>query len=354
MPEEVWAGGGNGGGDRSDGDRLDAMVATRVDVTYLRSTLQSPACTGGAVEPREPMRTRAPSDTGASQEEKAKYTRLLARLTPPPSVHEDYRCRVDGYLQMVAPALRVQQPGALTALKLRRSELFEGREYLVAYVSDEWLRGIAPGCDAVASPMAGPSAENDLGMQVPPLVFLPQSKRRTRSNEFRSIVEHEIVHINQALLGTFPELPVRGTAEELLDDLVASTAVEYEACFLQEVRWPSEHPAQAGVSLEHWCLLRGYTQALEHILLLVAQIDARPGDVERFLDLLASSLPAALGRVGADDDLGSWFRERLEGHLAVAMEHVMAPFPAVADHPAFLAAFEWLRPRLDDASRPRV
>ena len=300
------------------------------------------------------MRARAASELGASRDEKARYARLLTRLTPAPSVHEEYRRRVDGYLYMIGPALRAPQPGGLTALRLRRSELFEGREYLVAYVADEWLRGVAPECDAIASTMAGRTADDGLLVQAPPLVFLPQSKRRARSSEFRSIVEHEIVHINQALLGMFPEAPVQDTAEGLLGHLVAHASAEYDACFLQLVRWPSEHPAQAGVSLQHWCLARGYTQALEHTLLLVVQMDARPPEVERFLDILASSLPAALERLGADGDLASWFRERLEGHLAMAMQRVMTPFPAVAGHPAFRAAVRWLRPRLDAAARPRA
>ena len=297
------------------------------------------------------MKPRAPNEPGASQDEKAEYSRLLARLTPPPAVHEEYRRRVDSYLWMTGPALRAGQPGGVTALKLRRSELFEGREYLIAYVADEWLRGIAPNSDAIASPMVEPSAENDLLMQVPPLVFLPQSKRRARSNEFRSIVEHEIVHINQALLGTFPEPPVGGTAAELLDHLVARTACEYEACFLQGVRWPTEHPAQLSVTLEHWCLARGYTQALEHILLAVVQMDVRPVEVERFLDLLASSLPDHLRRMGADDLLASWFQERLETHLAMAIQQVMTPHPAVMEHEAFRAAGRWLRPRLGIAPK---
>ena len=289
-----------------------------------------------------------------SPDEKAKYERLLAQLTPPPSVHEEYRRRVNGYLDMIGLALRVGPSNGLVAVRLRRSELFAGREYLVAYVEDEWLRGVAPTCDAISSPMTGAAAESGLLVDVPPLVFLPQSKRRARSTEFRSIVEHEIVHINQALLETFPEPPVQGTAEELLDHLVARTAGEYEACFVQGMRWPTDHPAQAGVTLEHWCLARGYTQAIEGILLLVVQMDVRPADVEGFLDLLASSLPAALGRVGADGDLGAWFRERLEGHLAMAMQRVMTPFPTVMEHPAFQAAGRWLRPRLDAvAGRPR-
>ena len=300
------------------------------------------------------MRPRAPSRPGASQDEKAKHTRLLARLTPPSSVHEEYRCRVDNYLRMTGPALRAGQPGPVTALKLRRSELFGRREYLVAYVADEWLHGIAPGTDAVASTMAGRSARDGLLVQAPPLVCLPQSKRRARSNEFRSIVEHEIVHINQALAGTVPAPPAQGTAEEILEHFVARAACEYEACFLQGVRWPTEHPTQLCMSLDHWSLLRGYSQALEETLILVVQMDARPEEVQRFLDLLAWSLPAALARAGAEDDLVPWFRERLEGHLVTAVRLVMASLPAVADHPAFRTVFEWLRPRLGDAARPQA
>ncbi len=89
-----------------------------------------------------------------------------------------------------------------------RSEFFSGREYLIACVSDEWLQEIAPGYDAISSTVANQSGDDLSGLPLPPLVFIPQSKRRARNRFFRSVVEHELVDINQVILGTFPE-PLR-------------------------------------------------------------------------------------------------------------------------------------------------
>jgi len=297
--------------------------------------------------------TRTARGRRASLDEREKCARILARLTPPAETYRLYRSRVDAYLDMVAPALRGPRRGAVVAFRLRRSQLFGGLDYLVAYVDDEWLRRIAPECDAIASPMSGRRAENLAGLQLPPFVFLPESKRRTRSAGFGSVVEHEFVHVNQALLAMLPEMPAARGADELLDYLAARTAVEFEACFVQEVRCPIQHPAALELSLGHWCLLRGYTQALEDVLHAVVELDARPEAVMRFLETLESSLPAVLGRAGADCDL-SWFQERLASHFAIAVQNVAAPFPAAMDHPAFRAVALWLRTRLGTPDQPRT
>jgi len=288
-----------------------------------------------------------------TRDELERSARILAKLTPTQPGYEDYRLLVDSYLDVIKPAMRGPDQDVLRGVGLRRSELFGGREYLVAYVSDEWLQEIAPGYDAISSTVASRGGDEVAGLPLPPLVFIPQSKRRARNNFFRSVVEHEIVHINQAIQGTFPEPFGDCRAEVVFDHLLTHALAEYEACYLQDVRWPTAHPVETGLSLEHWCRLRGYTQALEHVLLAGVELDFPPQEVERFLDRLSSSLAEGLVSTGATSELASWFEQQIDKHMFVAMQKVMSRFPPVGEHPAFRAAGRWLRPRLGIAARDR-
>ena len=289
-----------------------------------------------------------------SQDDREKYARLMVKLTPSSSAYQAYRFPVDEFLSLVGPVLRGLQDQPLRDIRLRRSSMFSGLEYLVGYVDDDWLQGVAPECDAIASANVCNTGEDGQCLPVPPLVYLPDSKRRARSEAFRSVVEHEFVHVNQALLGTFPDEPSGRRAADLLDQLLSRTTAEYEAGFLQLVQWPGSHHVPYEISLEHWCVLRGYSQALEHVLALTVALDFPPREVERFLERLSSSLPEALQSIGATEETASWFPPRLDNHLLIAMQTVMTSFPEAMNHPAFRAAGRWVRDRLGIQSRHQI
>src|SRR2546425_6264389 len=205
-----------------------------------------------------------------SPSEQQRFRRLLAKLTPGSSTHREYHERTVRYLaahDLLLPAVSYRgQNGAVSRLQMRKSELF-GAEYLVAYVDSEWLRRVAPESDAIASPTLGP----DLNSAPPPLVLVPEARARSRSESFRSVLEHEFVHINQALLGVFPYESAGGRAKNLVADFLAYTRAEYEANILQLTRWPRLYPCELSLSLDHWCVLRGYSQALEQTLMSTAE-----------------------------------------------------------------------------------
>jgi hypothetical protein len=281
-----------------------------------------------------------------SEAEKELARSLLAKLAPDPATYQTYRVQVDTYMDLVQPLLGRDRQGYMVELRLRSSELFGGLEYLVVYVTDEWLLQIAPHCDAISSAMTWGQGTGEQAEQVPPFVFLPESKRRARNEAFRSVVEHEMVHANQAILGTFPTLPQDRLGVTLFDHFMQRTSAEYEAEFLQETRWPGEHHLQAKISLEHWCLLRGYSQALEGVFEVIAQLGYPPPEVECYLDTLVASLPAAFQGLGASEDVVAWFTGLLDQHLAIAMQQVLSRSPSVKENPGFRAAGWWLRPRL--------
>jgi len=224
--------------------------------------------------------------------------------------------------------------GSVTALEVWRSLLFE-RRYLVAYVEASWYRAVAPASDALTSTLSGVDA-------LPPLVIVPHQRRRPRSERFRAIIEHEFVHINQAILGTL--LPSsRGSARQRLANLFFTRLRnEYEAHLLQVLRWPRFFPHGFGLSREHWCVLRGYTDALEAILVAAWRGEFGPRDVTTFLDRLPGRLRPWLRKLGADETLASWFRRHLVLHVAVALLNLTRTRPGFGKSAVFRTGHGWV------------
>ena len=157
------------------------------------------------------------------------------------------------------------------------------------------------------------------------------------------------MHVNQAILGTFPELALGRRAEDLLTFFVGLFTAEHEASFLQIARWTDTFPTDAGVSLEHWCLLRGYSQALEQALLAVADQGFPARAALGFLDTLQSTRPDLLRDVGAGEDLIPWFTSRLDIHLFIATQNVVARLPTAKDTSGLRAVARWIETSMDEA-----
>jgi hypothetical protein len=273
------------------------------------------------------------------------FRRLLAKLTPGSSTYREYHECAERYLaahDLVLPAVSYgRQLGAVTRLQMHKSELF-GPEYLVAYVDSEWLRGVAPESDAIASTMLGP----DLNSAPPPLVLVPEARVRSRSESFRSVLEHEFVHINQALLGVFPYESAGRRSKNLVADFLAYTRAEYEANLLQLTQWPRLYPRKCPLSLDHWCVLRGYSQALEKTLMSAAERNLSSDEVSRFLDTLPKGLLFGFKRIGVHKHLAPWFQKRWNQHVYVAIGHIFNALPEIKDNNAFRSAARWLKTRL--------
>jgi hypothetical protein len=271
---------------------------------------------------------------------------LRRRLTPNAEKHRAYLRRVGAYIAQcrVAPPRLAHdgQIGGITALELWRSLLF-GRHYLVAYVEASWYHAVAPASDAMTSTLSGVDA--------PPLVIVPHQRRR--SERFREIIEHEFVHINQAILGRLLPSP-RGSARQRLANLFFTRfRNEYEAHLLQAMRWPHSVPHGFGLSLEHWCVLRGYTDALEAIFIAAWGREARPRDVTTFLDDLPGRLRRWLRELGVDVTLSSWFRQHLVIHVAVALLSLARTHPSFGKSAVFRVGHRWVGSAASSASAAR-
>ena len=284
-----------------------------------------------------------------SVQDRRKSRRLLAKLTPGAAAYGEYRERVAIYLgahDVCLPVISYRgEIGAVSELQMRPSVLFD-REYLVAYVSPKWFRVVAPSFDAIASPIL---ASEEAYVKPPPLlVFVPHDRLRSRSEIFRAVLEHEFVHVNQAILGLFPVRKLALRAEDLLDDFWAHATAEYEACVVQLTRWPLPrlYPRRFGVSLEHWCVMRGYTQALEESLAAVGSEDGfPPQELARFLEMLPADLPDRLRRLGVTPTLAAWFTERFVTHVGVAISNLLQAAPQMRERETFQVAGRWLRDR---------
>ena len=130
-----------------------------------------------------------------------------------------------------------------------KSNIFQ-KKYLLVYIKKQWFQELDPRCDAIASPSL-----IFINYPSPPLVIIPGRQLPARDKVFLSILEHEIVHVNQAILGKFPAEPGKGHFGNLIADLIDFTRAEYEANIIQHVKlpdgvlWPKEE-----VSLEEWCI----------------------------------------------------------------------------------------------------
>ncbi len=259
---------------------------------------------------------------------KRKVEKLLTKMRLSDAVYKRYRRHTERYLADFAEPARGASPRrVITALQMHNSLLFE-REYLVAYVRSEWFHKTSPGHDAVATEYFQVGATIS-----PPLVLVPENKKNTREQGFRSVLEHEFVHVNQILLGTFPR-PLNGSTKDLTEEIYRMTRAEYEANLLQLVRWPqlySRAGKQTGLSLESWCVFRGYTQGLEQIILATAKGDPDENKLLRFLYRLPAVLPVGFRRMGFSEFLGKSCAKTATLHTLTAFHLLAERLPALRD-----------------------
>jgi hypothetical protein len=145
------------------------------------------------------------------------------------------------------------------------------------------------------------------------------------------------------LLGTFPEPPAGRRAKDLLESFVQHARAEYEANLLQLIHWPRLYPHGRKVSLEHWCVLRGHSHGLEHLLADMSRLAVAPKQVRRTFELFTTAMPEAFARMRADAGLIPWFLERFESHLGVALTHALQAMPEIKGNKSFMEAAQWWR-----------
>lgn len=190
-----------------------------------------------------------------------RFQKITRKLSPKKEVYTKYLqeakrfCITFDSLQTGIPVNKREFVKAV----LVRSELFN-KQYLCIHAKKSWFNKIAPKCDALAT-----TSIILLGVfDSPPAIVVPVGKK-FKDPKIRSILEHEVVHVNQAILKCFPSDFHDGDGD-LCQAVLNFTLSEYEANYLQLAKWPMLFP-KIGLSIEEWCVLRGYTQALEQFIL---------------------------------------------------------------------------------------
>lgn len=256
--------------------------------------------------------------------------RLVKRLTPSLELHDSYLDDAGRFLGVADLLPFVGYKGRslrLESIRWQRSELFE-REYLLAHVDDLALSELAPECDAIATVTS-----------TIPLVLVPLRRRRSRSETFLSILEHEFVHVNQVLLGAVRQPVPSGSVAEALTQFSAEALLEHDANLIQLATWPRLFPRESGVSLQHWCALRGWTAALESAVL---GSFCRPTMVPAFLSELGSSAAAVVERTGASKAVMEWFVQKHVGLVRTAVNLNLRREPSLAANASLRSAASWV------------
>jgi hypothetical protein len=77
------------------------------------------------------------------------------------------------------------------------------------------------------------------------------------------------------------------------------------------------------VPLDDWCVLRGYTQALEKIVMVILEGKMSRDQVAHFLDTCPKKLPSGFRRIGIAAIHGHRFAGQFSDHLAIAVTHMI-------------------------------
>lgn len=244
---------------------------------------------------------------------------MAKKLLPSLKVHNQYIQKSKNYSQTFRNSYIDTNGIPIKKIELIYSDLFR-RDYLVGFVSTSWLHKVAPGCNAVATPSL------EIGkLKSPPIVLVAANKDLKKNSNLHSIIEHEFVHVNQALNNNFPS-NFENTKIDLIEQFIHYVHAEYEANFLKLEFWPKlRPPTKYGLELKEWCFLRGYTQALEKLLL--SAILGKFSDKKLFLALnkIPKSLETFLLKMDIETEINFQFIKRLKVFSFQALQVIVQP-----------------------------
>lgn len=204
-----------------------------------------------------------------------------------------------------------------------RSILF-GRDYLIVYVDTIWLREVVPDCTAITAAVKG--------SHEPPLVLASAHRMRRKCARFCAVLEHEYVHVNQALLGQFSADEWSGTAKAILSRLFSDMRAEYEANVIELIHWPQFHSHWRDMPFDRWCALRGYSQSLEKLIWNAAAGHIQPRPAIGCLRSIPDALADGFAKMGINPDHAAWFRQAWTQHIRHAFKIVARGTPMAREN----------------------
>ncbi len=282
-----------------------------------------------------------------------KSARLLAEVLPSLAAYRAYQRQAEKLVVLTdTVSLNPLPEESITGFEMRDSILFQ-RAYLVAYADPTRFASEYPGTDAVTVANLRLYSGSP-----PPFVLLPKTTKKSQGRFFESVLEHEFVHVNQAIRGAFPTSP-KGAARELAENIFQVTRAEYEANLIQLTRWPQFYFQQIprylregnGLTLDRWCVLRGYTQGLEQIVGAAAAGRIEEGEFMEFIDRLPGALPSGFRRIGFDQALGKEYAANMQSHVLTACQNLARI--AAGGESLYSSLWDRIRQRRMRASKPR-
>jgi len=261
------------------------------------------------------------------KDHQAEIKKLLKTVTPSSKAHQNYLNKVTIFINWhnhLSSLTKGHAKGLLIKkLKIVPSQIFN-REYLVAYVTNDWFLSAAHKCDAVAT-----TSLEIYNLASPPLVIAPESNSRLKNNYFLSILEHEFVHINQAILNNFPA--TNNYSKKPFPTLINHTLAEYQANFIQYYYFPEAYQKIEkegySLSMKNWSVLRGYTQALETLVQAIYMGQLTSSTVEKILKALPKQLPSGFKKIGLPESNGLDYARKLPPYLHIAVSELLKNFP---------------------------
>jgi len=281
---------------------------------------------------------------------------LLPKVTPSMALHAEYSQDVRRFRREFNElfAILPQDKIEIRNVQMVHSKLFD-RKYLVIRMSSNWFEKTAPETDAIAT-----DSFVFIDLLSPPAVLVPDFGPLPRSKKFRSILEHEFVHVNQSVLGRFPKC-YGGSESDLFDQLMSHTICEYEANLIQMSYFDIPVPDEARnfLSVDHWCTLRGYTQALEALLRSFIYTEEESIGKNAFfgcLKSLSQELPTRFSEFGLSKDVGEKYSKNHPQFILTALFKLKELDAALSENDRFGDAVRWIEPQLNGQNtvfRPR-
>jgi hypothetical protein len=248
-----------------------------------------------------------------------KYDDLLNLLRPPKAAYSRYFKDSSAFIEEYSKRLPLISSGGLKIkeLKFERSSLYN-KPYLVALINSDYFSSSLVDYDAAAIK----SLSVFMGIESPPLVLIAGVESFSKKEHYRSILEHEFTHINQAILNEFPRTIdcKKGMKIGVLYEIfLENIKVEYQANFIQLSSYPALFPDELNMPLDQWCILRGYTQSLEKLISSYVYSVMDLNELESFFIKFQGSIAKDFKKMNLIEEVGESYAKHLNEYLLIAL-----------------------------------
>jgi hypothetical protein len=269
------------------------------------------------------------------------YKDLLDSLSPSQKEYSKYAEDSSSFFAVYSKQLPLESIDGLVIEEFRfiKSDLFEQR-YLVASINSDFFSSSHVSFDAAAIKCLSPI----MNVESPPLVLIERIEKKSKEENYRSILEHEFIHINQAILKKFPkpiEMNESTNINSLYEIFLDNIKAEYQANFIQLSNYPKLFPDELNIPLNQWCMLRGFTQSLEKLLLSYIYSMVELNELRFFLKKFQSSVTSDFKKIGLIEEAGKIYAEHLNEYLLTALKILQESNIALSSFDKFIELQAW-------------